>query len=175
MTKWVEITLLLILAGGLVSGCAPSATQAVPTAVPPAATATQLAPLTPTVAVPAVPAAPTGAAPTPAGGTAAPGGTVKKGNVLLDFKGVSYDAIKKQAILNLTGSLPTPCHKLQTDVTAPDAQNRIAVSVYSLVDPAVMCVQVIKPFETAVSLGSLASGTYTVTVNGDSVGEVKVP
>jgi hypothetical protein len=172
MLKIVKVASLLILAAGLISGCVASAT---PEAPPLAPTQPPPAPATQTVAAPTQPVSQSQAAPTPAGGKTVPGGSVKRGNVLLDFKGVSYDANKKQAILNLAGSLPTPCHKLQTEVSPPDARSQIAVSVYTLVDPTLMCAQVIKPFETAVPLGALAAGSYTVSVNGEPVGEVKVP
>ena len=100
---------------------------------------------------------------------------MKRGSVSLDSKSVTYDAAHKQAVLNLSGSLPTPCHQLKTEVSKPDAQNRIDVSVYTLVNPALMCTQVIKPFEAAVPLGQLASGRYTVYVNNAQVGEVTIP
>jgi hypothetical protein len=176
MRKWILVASLLTVAAIISAGCSAGATPAALTPVP--ASETPAAPqATATVAAPTQ-AAPT-LAPTPlAGGTAAPTGTgitVIKGNVSLEFKGAVYDAQKKQAILNLSGNLPTPCHKLQTDVSAPDDQKQIKVSVYSLVDPNVICAQVIKPFEAAVPLGTLASGSYTVLVNGQSAGSVTVP
>jgi hypothetical protein len=76
-----------------------------------------------------------------------------------------------QINLVLRGELPTPCHQLRIQLTSPDAQNRIEVRVYSVVDPDQMCIQVLDPFEATVSLGSFPSGTYVVLVNGEYLGE----
>jgi hypothetical protein len=56
-------------------------------------------------------------------------------------------------------------------VEEPDANNNIAVDVYSVVDPAVICIQVLQAFQASVNLGSFPSGHYTVTVNGELGGE----
>lgn len=76
-----------------------------------------------------------------------------------------------QINLILRGDLPTPCNQLRIKVTPPDAQNRILVDVYSVVDPDQICTQVLEPFEALVSLGSFASGKYSVFVNGEYLGE----
>jgi len=76
-----------------------------------------------------------------------------------------------QISLMIKGTLPTPCHKLNVDVSEPDEQNVIAVEAYSLVDPSKICIQVLEPFEENVSLGSYPDGTYMVTLNGEEVGE----
>jgi hypothetical protein len=76
-----------------------------------------------------------------------------------------------QIMLNLAGSLPTPCHQLRLVVAEPDDQNQIAVDVYSLVDPEQVCTQNLAPFEANVPLGSFPSGDYTVLVNGEVIGE----
>jgi hypothetical protein len=77
-----------------------------------------------------------------------------------------------QFVLQLSGSLPTPCHQLRVEVSEPDDQDRIQVEVYSLVDPDEVCIQVIEPFEANINLGSFESGNYTVWVNGEQVGEI---
>ena len=76
-----------------------------------------------------------------------------------------------QVNLILTGSLPTPCHQLRVAVSDPDELNRINVEVYSVADADVICVQVLEPFEKTISLGSFASGTYQVFINGEEIGE----
>lgn len=76
-----------------------------------------------------------------------------------------------QVSLALAGTLPTPCHQLRVSVAAPDAQGRIEVSVYSVVDPAMACIQVLESFEQAVPLNGLPAGAYTVWVNGEQAGE----
>ncbi|NMC13856.1 MAG: hypothetical protein GYA34_13360 [Chloroflexi bacterium] len=95
-----------------------------------------------------------------------------RGEVFLDkSEVVVLKTNPNQAGLSLTGSLPTPCHFLRVNVVPPDADKKINVEVYSLSDPAQVCVQVLQPFETIVELGSFASGTYTIWVNGQQVGE----
>lgn len=76
-----------------------------------------------------------------------------------------------QIVLNLSGSRPTPCHQLRVAVAAPDAQNQIAVEVYSVADPGQSCTQNLAPFEVSVPLGSFPSGDYTILVNGALAGE----
>lgn len=73
--------------------------------------------------------------------------------------------------LSLSGNLPTPCHELRIVVDEPDANNNIAVDVYSVVDPNAICIQVLQAFQASVNLGSFPAGHYTVTVNGGAAGE----
>ncbi len=76
-----------------------------------------------------------------------------------------------QVNLYLNGRLPTPCHELRVAVDPPDKENRIYIDVYTLVDPAIMCIQVIKDFDTTVSLGTFPAGHYSVYVNDELIGE----
>jgi hypothetical protein len=74
------------------------------------------------------------------------------------------------------GSLPTPCHALRVAVAPPDADNHIAVDVYTVVDPNQICTQVLAELDETIPLGSFPtetypSGTYTVIVNGETAGE----
>jgi len=71
----------------------------------------------------------------------------------------------------LRGSLPDPCHQLRVVVSAPDASNKINLEVYSLVDPAVTCTTVLKPFDATISLGAYPKGHYIVDMNGELLGE----
>ena len=76
-----------------------------------------------------------------------------------------------QVALLIKGTLPTPCHRLRVEVSKPDIQNFIAVEAYSLVDPDQNCIQVLEPFDENIPLGSYPDGSYTVTLNGEEVGE----
>jgi hypothetical protein len=76
-----------------------------------------------------------------------------------------------QFMLVLQGNLPTPCHELRVDVSLPDEQNKVMVEVYSVVDPSVICIQVLAPFETNHALGSFPAGHYTLWINGNQVAE----
>lgn len=72
--------------------------------------------------------------------------------------------------LDLSGALPTPCHKLRIAVDEPGEMNRINVDVYAVVEPGEMCIQVLEPFQVSLNLGSFPSGNYSIWVNGDKVG-----
>lgn len=76
-----------------------------------------------------------------------------------------------QAKVTLSGSMTDPCHFLRVVVTPPDATNTINIDVYSLVDTNTACVTKIETFLASIPLGSYASGTYTVMVNGDRLGQ----
>lgn len=76
-----------------------------------------------------------------------------------------------QVVLGLGGELPTPCHQLRIIVNPPDAENDIQVEAYTVINPEMICVQVTKPFEEMVELGTFPSGHYTVRVNEILAGE----
>jgi hypothetical protein len=77
-----------------------------------------------------------------------------------------------QAALILRGNLATPCHTLHTQVAEPDERGRILVTVWAEADPDEVCIQVLESFEETVELGSYTSGTFSVWVNGEPVGEI---
>lgn len=96
-----------------------------------------------------------------------------RGNVFIKGKDLLVlESFPPQFVLQLTGSLPTPCHQLQVEVSKPDDQNNIKVEVYSITDPDRICIQVLKPFEKNIPLGSFSSGKYSVLLNGEKVGEI---
>ena len=74
-------------------------------------------------------------------------------------------------MVNLNGSLPDPCHELRVVRSGPDAENRIDLDVYAVVDPGDICITVIEPFSASIPLGSFEGGTYSVWVNGEKLGE----
>ena len=76
-----------------------------------------------------------------------------------------------QIALEISGNLPTPCHQLRAATTEPDAENKINVDVYAVVDPNMLCTQVLKPFSENIELGTFPSGHYSVWVNGELAGE----
>jgi len=97
-----------------------------------------------------------------------------RGQVFLDMTNSQVILIASepsQAIANLEGDLPDPCHKLRVAVTPPDANNMISLDVYSVLDPGVICTTVLEPFTASIPLGSYTTGTYTVLVNGEKLGE----
>jgi hypothetical protein len=84
---------------------------------------------------------------------------------------LTLESFPLQFTLVLKGSLPSPCHQVRTMANAPDADNRIFVEVYSVVNPNMFCIQVIEPFEVNLPLGSFPAGKYTLWVNGERVAE----
>ncbi len=85
---------------------------------------------------------------------------------------LALESFPVQYMLSLSGTLPTPCHRLRVTISEPDENDQINVNVYSLVDPAEICIQVLEQFESNIPLGSYSSGNYTVLVNGEPVGEI---
>jgi hypothetical protein len=69
-------------------------------------------------------------------------------------------------VLSISGSLPTPCHQLRAIVSQPDSKNRINIKLYSLVNPEMMCAQVLKSFNLVIQLDQLKQpGEYIILVN----------
>ena len=97
---------------------------------------------------------------------------LSSGNVYLDSTDLLIlESYPIQVNLYLSGTLPTPCNHLRVVVPETDADNRIYIEVYSVTDPNAMCIQVLEPFDTTISLGSFPSGHYEVYVNGELIGE----
>ena len=76
-----------------------------------------------------------------------------------------------QISLSLEGELPTPCHELRAEIAPPDAENKIQIAVYSVVDRNEACAQVLGPVEESIDLGTFPPGHYSVWVNGELAGE----
>lgn len=161
LNKWIS---LLAGAAVVLAACspfpAPGAAEPTPSPLPPDA---------PVSSDPDDPASPATTPPyQPQPGDSA----LARGEVFLDEKALlSLESYPPQIVLALAGSLPTPCHALRVVVAPPDAQNRIQVDVYSVVDPNEICIQVLEGFQQSVPLGSFPAGAYTVWVNGEPAGE----
>ena len=84
---------------------------------------------------------------------------------------VIRESFPPQISLMFRGDLPTPCHEIRAVVNPPDDENKIIVDAYSVVDPEVICTQVLQPFEEGIDLGTFPSGHYTVWINGEMAGE----
>ena len=79
-----------------------------------------------------------------------------------------------QVMLELEGYMPTPCHTLQWEVSEPDAQRRIEVEVWAVVESEVLCIQVVERFEQRIPLGDYTEGAFSVWVNGERVGTFEI-
>ena len=98
---------------------------------------------------------------------------LKRDQVFMDVgnsRVVIRESLPAQVSLILNGSLSDPCHQLRIVVTPPDANNVINLDAYSVVNPAVACITVLKPFAATIPLGSYTDGDYTVMVNGERLG-----
>lgn len=82
-----------------------------------------------------------------------------------------------QISVHVVGSLPTPCHQFGAEVEGPDAQNRIDVTVYSMEETEMSCIQVLGPFDETIPIPMQGQneGTYLVYVNGEFAGEFTYP
>lgn len=99
-------------------------------------------------------------------------GTFERGNVFIQESGLLIrESYPPQISLAISGDLPTPCHQLRVVIGEPDENNKINVDVYTVVDPNMMCTQVLKPFSESIDFGMFPSGHYSVWVNGGPVGE----
>ena len=99
-------------------------------------------------------------------------GNLTRGNVYIGHSDLLVmESYPVQIALVLQGELPTPCNQLRAIARPPDEQNQIQVEVYSVVDPGMVCVQVLEPFDANIGLGSFPTGHYTVWVNGEMIGE----
>ena len=76
-----------------------------------------------------------------------------------------------QFMLALKGNMPTPCNQLRIAASPPDAQNKIEMDVYSVVDPNTACAEMLQPFEVNFPLGSFPTGHYTLWMNGKQITE----
>ncbi|RPI96711.1 MAG: hypothetical protein EHM40_00770 [Chloroflexi bacterium] len=95
-----------------------------------------------------------------------------RGNVFINATSlVIRESYPPQISLSIGGDLPTPCHELRAEIASPDPENQIRVDVYSVSDPNVACVAVIKPFQEHIDLGTFPGGHYSVWVNGELAGE----
>ncbi|MGZ9164093.1 MAG: hypothetical protein ACXW4U_02845 [Anaerolineales bacterium] len=84
---------------------------------------------------------------------------------------VVRESYPPQISLSMRGNLPTPCHALRVEIPSPDQENKIMVEAYSVVDPSLVCTQVLEPFQEFIDLGTFPSGHYSVWVNGELAGE----
>lgn len=65
--------------------------------------------------------------------------------------------------------LPTPCDQFRINLSQPGADKRINIEVYSLMKPNQACalMRLSTPTEADLNLAGLASGHYSVWVNGE--------
>ncbi len=77
-----------------------------------------------------------------------------------------------QVVLVVRGSLPTPCHEIDSEVHADD--EGVDVLIWSVADPDQVCAQVLEPFEVSIPLGAFESASLPLFVNGVEVGRIEI-
>jgi hypothetical protein len=98
--------------------------------------------------------------------------SLTRGEVFIKEMGVLVrESYPPQISLSLSGALPTPCYQLRMQINEPDEEHKIHVEAYSVVDPDMICTQVLEPFQASIDLGTFPSGHYSVWVNGELAGE----
>lgn len=99
-------------------------------------------------------------------------GNLVRGEIFIEEMGLLIrESYPPQISLGFSGNLPTPCHQIRSVVSQPDLDNKIHVEAYTVVDPNMMCTQVLKPFLENIDLGTFPSGHYSVWLNGQLAGE----
>jgi hypothetical protein len=84
---------------------------------------------------------------------------------------VIRESFPPQVSLTFRGDLSTPCHELRAIIHPSDRENKIVVEAYSVVNPDMICAQVLQSFEESIDMGTYPSGHYTVWINGEMAGE----
>ena len=84
---------------------------------------------------------------------------------------VALESFPVQVRLLVRGSLPTPCHRIETSVESFD--DRILVSLWSVPGEG-LCATVLEPFEVSIPLGTFGAANLPVLLNGEEIGRVVV-
>jgi len=93
-------------------------------------------------------------------------------NVTLDSAElVTTDKQPIKVSVLLSGYMSDPCHQLRIAPAPIFNQNEINLQVYSVYDPQTMCTMVIKSLEVSFPLDNFPRGHYSVSVNGQLLGE----
>ena len=102
--------------------------------------------------------------------------SLQRDSVVLQSKDLLVqESFPPKYILLLKGALPTPCHKLRVAINEPDIENQINLEVYSVVDPNVICIQILAKLDARIEFNGYPAGNYTVWVNGEKVGNMEIP
>lgn len=155
----MKVLILVVMAALLAAACTPAATPTDEPADPPPDTAVTSPASSEPPALPSY-------APRPGDSN------FERNPIFIGEAGIILrESFPVQVALVLSGELPTPCHQFRAIVNPPDDENKIQVEAYTLVNPQLNCIQVLKPFQEMVELGTFPGGHYTVWVNEMFVGE----
>jgi hypothetical protein len=85
-----------------------------------------------------------------------------------------FDLYPRQVAVYFLGYMPSVCNELRINVNPPDAEARIYIEVYSLMDSSIACDRVFQQFEAMILLGTFTNGRYMIWVNGERIGDFTV-
>jgi hypothetical protein len=85
---------------------------------------------------------------------------------------LQLESFPVQVVLQVSGQLPDPCHEAIWSVSKPDPEGRIDVELHSEAQAGLDCIQVLQPVTLRIPVGSFTSGSYSVWLNGERVGEL---
>ncbi len=162
-----KMMLALILLSALLSGCADGAAQ-MPPKPSPLPRGTEAGPDTPVTSETSAPR------PQP---PVSEEGMIKEKAFVDSAEVLVMESDPPQIRVLVNGNAPTPCHFPKMVINPPDSRGRIEVEVYTLVNPDMICTQVLAPFvlNETVDMQDQASGKYSVIVNGKAIGEFDWP
>lgn len=159
----MKFSILFVVPAFLAGACAPGATPTTSPVVPPDTAVTS-----PAISEPASVETPELPAYSPQPGD----GKFERGNLFIGTTDLMLrESFPVHVALELSGELPTPCHQLRVNIEPPDRENKILLDAYTVVNPELMCIQIVKPFQVKIDLGTFPGGHYTVWVNGEQIGE----
>ena len=96
------------------------------------------------------------------------------GDIIVDSSAVFLAKSQPpQAMVNFAYFQPTPCHQLRVEVSAPDADNHVALKAYAVAEKDKPCalMALSTPLQASLNLGSFPRGHYFVVLNGNQIGE----
>lgn len=96
------------------------------------------------------------------------------GDITVDSSSVFLaESQPPQVMVNFAYFEPTPCYQLRVEVSAPDADNHIALKAYAVAEKDKPCalMALSTPLQASLNLGSFPSGHYFVVLNGNQIGE----
>ena len=85
----------------------------------------------------------------------------------------STRSLPPQIMVRFTYFPPTACHQLRVEVSVPDAENKIYVSAYAVVEKDSACnlMALVTPLDESLGLVSYPAGHYNLILNDTSIGE----
>ena len=96
-----------------------------------------------------------------------------EGMAWVDFdstKIIVKESYPMQVEIIIYGDLPTPCHEVRWEVSDPDENKAIHITVYSEIEAGSNCAQLLEPFDQVIPLGDFEDTGYTIWINDYEVG-----